>query len=118
LLARTEARRCAASRWGWDALQACELGGLDPAMAGDDLVIISDQHRLVKPNFRMLLVICRMCFSAMVRALLAYSSAMDSTKIRSLSAARLSSLLIRKNVPSDSERVPVNSRLGSKDSRL
>jgi hypothetical protein len=29
-----------------DALQAYELGCLDPAMSGDDLVIIADQHRI------------------------------------------------------------------------
>jgi hypothetical protein len=32
-----------------DALQADELGCLDPAMSGDDLVIIAYQHRI--PEF-------------------------------------------------------------------
>jgi hypothetical protein len=31
-----------------DALQAEQLGGLDPTMARDDLAILSDQHRIGK----------------------------------------------------------------------
>ena len=49
-------------------LQPQQLGGLDPAVAGDDLVLVADQHRVGEAEASMLSAICRICFLEWVRA--------------------------------------------------
>ena len=51
-----------------NALHPEKLGGFDPAMPGDDLVVIADQDRIGEAELRMLSAICRICFLEWVRA--------------------------------------------------
>jgi hypothetical protein len=54
-----------------DALQTDQPGCFDPAMSGDDLVIIADQHGIGEAELPMLSAIWRICFLEWVRAFLA-----------------------------------------------
>ena len=51
------------------ALQAEQLGGLDPAVTGDDLVLIADQDRVGEAEALDASAICLICFLEWVRAL-------------------------------------------------
>ena len=45
-----------------EPLEVQELGGLEPAVAGEDGSMLVDEEGIGEANFRMLSAICRICF--------------------------------------------------------